>query len=238
MLWWNQISWFGCFLGVISVDDHLLSHPDSTSWSSTSRVTRTSESVSQSSWRYWLFTIIESVFLSIAVNHIWDFYIVKCWVSQQHNKGNKCSLGHTQHESKHTKSFCQCPCRTPATYTLDIYCTSLRPGRGILTCGSLWGFYFLFTLLKGFFSSFSLLLLRVKGRGCHTLLKPDETNCDLWIWAIQIKFDWLIETLWENRWYEQKGISVRPLLYHVYTMTILPCSTRCAALKGTRLISF
>ena len=30
-------------------------------------------------------------------------------------------------------------------------------------------------------------------RGCHTLLKPYETNCDLWIWAIQIKFDWLIE---------------------------------------------
>ena len=31
-----------------------------------------------------------------------------------------------------------------------------------------------------------------KGRGCHTLLKPYETNCGLWIWAIQIKFDWLI----------------------------------------------
>ena len=50
-----------------------------------------------------------------------------------------------------------------------------------------------FTLLKGFFCSFSLLLLRVKGRGCHTLLKPYETNCGLWIWAIQIKFDWLID---------------------------------------------
>ena len=35
--------------------------------------------------------------------------------------------------------------------------------------------------------------LRVKGRGCHTLLKPYETNCGLWLWAIQIKFDWLIE---------------------------------------------
>ena len=44
-----------------------------------------------------------------------------------------------------------------------------------------------------FFCSFSLLLLRVKGRGCHTLLKPHETNCGLWIWAIQIKFDWLID---------------------------------------------
>ena len=50
-----------------------------------------------------------------------------------------------------------------------------------------------FYLLKGFFSSFSSLLLRVKGRGCHTLLKPYETNCGLWIWAIQIKFDWLID---------------------------------------------
>ena len=48
---------------------------------------------------------------------------------------------------------------------------------------ALWGFYFLFTLLKGFFCSFSFLLLRAKGRGCHTLLKPYETNCDLWIWA-------------------------------------------------------
>ena len=46
--------------------------------------------------------------------------------------------------------------------------------------------------VSSFFSSFSLLLLRVKGRGCHTLLKPYETNCELWIWALQIKFDWLI----------------------------------------------
>ena len=37
-----------------------------------------------------------------------------------------------------------------------------------------------------FLGCFSLLLLRVKGRGCHTLLKPYETNCDFWIWAIQI----------------------------------------------------
>ena len=28
-----------------------------------------------------------------------------------------------------------------------------------------------------------------------TLLKPYETNCGLWIWAIQIKFDWLIDDL-------------------------------------------
>ena len=48
-----------------------------------------------------------------------------------------------------------------------------------------------FLPVKRVFSSFSLLLLRVKGRGCHTLLKPYETNCD--IWAIQIKFDWLID---------------------------------------------
>ena len=64
-------------------------------------------------------------------------------------------------------------------------------GEGSLTCGSLWGFYFLFTQLKVFFSSFSLLLLRVKGRGCHSLLKPYETKCDLWIWAIH----WLMCSL-------------------------------------------
>ena len=63
----------------------------------------------------------------------------------------------------------------------------------------LWNTWYLlsFYLLKGFFSSFSLLLLRVKGRGCHTLLKPYETNCGLWIWAIQIKFDWLIDMVEE-----------------------------------------
>ena len=31
------------------------------------------------------------------------------------------------------------------------------------------------------------------GRGCPTVLKPYETSCDLWIWAIQIKCDWLID---------------------------------------------
>ena len=79
------------------------------------------------------------------------------------------------------------------SFTLDIYCTSVRPGRGIphmwLSLRVLLSFY----LLKGFFSSLSWLLLRVKGRGCHTLLKPYETNCGLWIWAILIKFDWLID---------------------------------------------
>ena len=50
---------------------------------------------------------------------------------------------------------------------------------------------FFLPVKRVFFCSFSLLLLRVKGRGCHTLLKPYETNCGLWIWAIQIKFDWL-----------------------------------------------
>ena len=52
---------------------------------------------------------------------------------------------------------------------------------------------FFLPVKRFFFCSFSLLLLRVKGRGCHTLLKPYETNCGLWIWAIQIKFDWLID---------------------------------------------
>ena len=35
-----------------------------------------------------------------------------------------------------------------------------------------------------------LLVERVRGRS-----KPYETNCGLWIWAIQIKFDWLIDWL-------------------------------------------
>ena len=83
------------------------------------------------------------------------------------------------------------------SFTLDIYCTSVRPGRGIPHMWLSLRFLLSFYLLKGFFSSFSLLLLRVKGRGCHTLLKPYETNCGLWIWAIQIKFDWwLIDSLW------------------------------------------
>ena len=80
------------------------------------------------------------------------------------------------------------------SFTLDIYCTSVRPGRGIPHMWLSLRFLLSFYLLKGFFSSFSLLLLRVKGRGCHTLLKPYETNCGLWIWAIQIKFD-LIDSL-------------------------------------------
>ena len=79
------------------------------------------------------------------------------------------------------------------SFTLDIYCTSVRPGRGIPHMWLSLRFLLSFYLLKGFFSSFSWLLLRVKGRGCHTLLKPYETNCGLWIWAIQIKFDWLID---------------------------------------------
>ena len=73
-----------------------------------------------------------------------------------------------------------------------LYCLSVL-GEGSLTCGSLWGFYFLFTLLRGFLGSFSILLLSFKGRGSHTLLNPYETNCDFWIWAIQIKLDWLID---------------------------------------------
>ena len=53
-----------------------------------------------------------------------------------------------------------------------------------------------------FVSSFSLLLLKVKGRGCHTLLKPYETNCDSWIgfytnkiWLIDWLIDWLIREI-------------------------------------------
>ena len=77
--------------------------------------------------------------------------------------------------------------------TYVIYCTSVRPGRGIphmrLSLRFLRSFYPVKVFLW-----FSLLLFRVKGRGCHTLLKPYETwNCDLSIWAIQIKFDWLID---------------------------------------------
>ena len=76
------------------------------------------------------------------------------------------------------------------SFTLDIYCTSVRPGRGIPHMWLSLRFLLSFYPVKRFFSSFSLLLCL--GRGCHTLLKPYETNCDLWIWAIQIKLDWLI----------------------------------------------
>ena len=88
------------------------------------------------------------------------------------------------------------------SFTLDIYCTSVRPGRGIPHMWLSLRFLLSFYLLKGFFSSFSLLLLRVKGRGCHTLLKPYETNCGLWIWAIQIKFDWWLKKQynWNRSW--------------------------------------
>ena len=62
---------------------------------------------------------------------------------------------------------------------------------------------FYFPLLKVCFGSYSLLLLRVKGRGCHTLFKPYETNCDLWIWAIQIQFDWFLSL---NIFTQEQGI--------------------------------
>ena len=96
-------------------------------------------------------------------------------------------------------------------FTLDIYCTSVRPGREIPHMWLSLRFLLSFYLLKGFFSSFSLLLLRVKGRGCHTLLKPYETNCGLWIWAIQIKFDWLID--WLNRKERERAV----LAHQVYS---------------------
>ena len=57
---------------------------------------------------------------------------------------------------------------------------------------------------RWFFCSFFLLLLRVEGRGCHSLLKHYETNCD-WLpvfnklffnstvlfGPVQIKLDWI-----------------------------------------------
>ena len=81
--------------------------------------------------------------------------------------------------------------------TRGIYCTSVCPGRRIPHMWLSLRFLPSFYPVKRFFCSFYFLLLRVKGRGCHTLLKPYETNCDLWIWAIQIKFDWFIDwSLW------------------------------------------
>ena len=73
-----------------------------------------------------------------------------------------------------------------------------------------------FLPVKGFFSSFSLLLLRVKGRGCHTLLKPYETNCDLWIWAIQIKFD----LIWFDMIIDFPNKTILNLLAHQHHITI------------------
>ena len=85
------------------------------------------------------------------------------------------------------------------SFTLDIYCTSVHPRRGIphmwLSLRFLLSFY---PVKRFFFSSFFLLLLRVKGRG-HTLLKAlwDElwfvnmgyTNKNLIDWLIDIDID-------------------------------------------------
>ena len=107
------------------------------------------------------------------------------------------------------------------SFTLDIYCTSVRPGRGIPNMWLSLRFLLSFYLLKVFFSSFSLLLLRVKGRGCHTLLKPYETNCGLWIWAIQIQFDWLIDWCNNNSLWKLVTFSPVPGL-ESYNPTSLP----------------
>ena len=77
-----------------------------------------------------------------------------------------------------------------------------------------------FYLLKGFFSSLSFLLLRVKGRGCHTLLKPYETNCGLWIWAIQIKFDWLIDWLFTKIQWSYWNSNIWPRSTYFYLLYI------------------
>ena len=108
-------------------------------------------------------------------------------------------------------------------FTLDIYCTSVRPGRGIPHMWLSLRFLLSFYLLKGFFSSFSWLLLRVKGRGCHTLLKPYETNCGLWIWAIQIKFDWLIDWLIINKGDIHLLLHMKQTMYTLFTVFVLAC---------------
>ena len=63
-----------------------------------------------------------------------------------------------------------------------------RPGRGIPHMWLSLRFLLSFYLLKGFFSSFSWLLLRVKGRGCHM----GYTNK---IWLI----DWFLLTCFSMR---------------------------------------
>ena len=71
---------------------------------------------------------------------------------------------------------------------------------------SLWGFY---VFVKVFpYSSWG-------GRGCHTLLKPYETDCDLWIWAIQIKFDWLIWLIDQTQLVLSSNWKQRPLPFKV-----------------------
>ena len=67
------------------------------------------------------------------------------------------------------------------SFTLHIYCTSVRPGRGIPHMWLSLRFLLSFYLLKGFFSSFSLLLLRVKGMS-H-----------------------LVKALWDELWFVNMG---------------------------------
>ena len=65
--------------------------------------------------------------------------------------------------------------------TRGIHCTSVRPGRGIPRVRLFLRFLH-FSCQKGFWS-FSLLLLRVNGRGCHNWRSPIGQFSR--IWAIQ-----------------------------------------------------
>ena len=48
-------------------------------------------------------------------------------------------------------------------------------------------------------------------------LKPNETNCELWIWAIQIQFHWLKQCVWKYTFFE----AARPPVLFVKKYIIL-----------------
>ncbi len=67
--------------------------------------------------------------------------------------------------------------------TRDIYCTSVRPGRGIPPLRLFLMFLPLFFLLKGFFVGKFFFMriegLRTEGVVSVQIVKPSEVNCDL-----------------------------------------------------------
>ena len=64
-------------------------------------------------------------------------------------------------------------------------------------CAYCWQSVFISRLVILHYYLYLLNLIKHKSQSKLTTLifkvKPYETNCGLWIWAIQIKFDWLIE---------------------------------------------
>ena len=121
------------------------------------------------------------------------------------------------------------------------WCLSCLANSGELS--PCWRWIYCHIHIYGRFHMLTWPLLRVKDRGCHTLLKPYETNCDLWIWAIQTKLDWLID--WGK--YEagdgqadQCGIgsnTPKSDLCSVHVLVRIPCRASDISLRVERILS-